>query len=819
MKASLRFIVLGLAGAFALFFAATSQAKKFTVHVGLGGDVFSPPAITIEQGDQIEWVWDAAFHSTTSGTPGNPSGLWDSGVHQTDFKFTHEFFDLGTFPYFCSVHGSCCMMTGSVKVIAGSPTPSPTPTSTPSPSPSPTPTATPGSILPLIATGPVRIALQEVASGLSAPLDFATTGDGRLFVVEQTGKIRLIKNGALVAAAFLDVSARLVGTTAEVGLLGVAFHPGYNDPASPGFRKFYTYTSEPVTGPADFTVPITGAFNHQSVVAEWKQSAPTPDVADPASRREVLRVDEPQSNHNGGQLAFRPGEEYLYISLGDGGAGNDVGPGHNSSIGNGQDLTTVLGKILRICPLAPALTPGSPDPVSANGKYRVPASNPFINSSTTVHEIFAYGFRNPYRFSFDTPTDRLIVGDVGQGNVEEVDIVTAGKNYGWNRKEGSFLFNPDDGSVTPDPSPDPALVDPVLEYSHADGNAVIGGFVARGAAVPALNGRYVFGDFITDAGAGRLFESDFAAGLIQEIGVGNRAMSLGKSVRGFGRDDNGDVYLLANGAGGGVVDKITAIAPAPTLVNLSTRLQVGTGDNVLIGGFIITGSEDEEVVLRGIGPSLQVGGVPLVGRLPNPKIELRDGSGALLSSNDNWMNSPDKNEITSLNLAPNNDLEAALVAHLAPGSYTTVLRDAQGGTGVGLVELYALNAAANPVNISTRGFVQTGDDVMIGGFIIGGTDPRQLILRAIGPSLAAQNVANPLLDPTLELHNQNGALIQSNDDWRDPQEAAIVASGIPPNDDREAAIVATLTPGNYTAVVRGANNTTGVALVEAFDLP
>ncbi len=695
--------------------------------------------------------------------------------------------------------------TPSAITIASTPTPTPVPTATP--------------ILPLIAKGPIRVALDPIATGLSAPLDFATIGDGRLFVVEQTGTIRVIKNGAVLANAFLDISSRLVGTSGEVGLLGLAFHPDYNDPASPGFRKFYTYTSEPVTGAADFSVVDSLPPNHQSVVAEWKQSATNPDLADPASRREVLRIDEPEANHNGGKLAFRAGENYLYISLGDGGNGNDVGPGHTPGFGNGQDLTVVLGKILRIRPIAPALSQGSADPVSANGKYRIPASNPFINSSMAVHEIYAYGLRNPFRFSFDAPTNRLLAGDVGQNNVEEVDIVAAGKNYGWNRKEGTFLFDPSNGSVSVDPSPDPSLTDPVLEYSHADGNAIIGGYVAHGPAVPALSGRYVFGDFADDNGTGRLFESDITSGIIREIGIGDGTAPLGKLIRAFGMDDNGDVYVLTGGTGGGEVDKLVSITPSPALLNLSTRGRVGVGDNVLIGGFIVVGSEDEEVVLRGLGPSLAVSSTPLAGRLADPKIELHDASGALLATNDNWMNSPDKNEIMDLDLAPNNDLESALVAHLAPGNYTVILSGAQGGTGIGLVELYALSAAANAVNISTRGLVQTGDDVLIGGFIVGGTEARQVLLRAIGPSLAAENVANPLLDPTLELHDADGALLEANDDWRDSQEAVIIATGLPPNDDREAAILTTLDPGNYTAIVRGANDGNGVALVEAYDLP
>ena len=658
--------------------------------------------------------------------------------------------------------------------------------------------------------------LQTIASGLTAPNDLTSVGDGRLFVNQQDGLIRIVKNNALLATPFLDLSARLVASTDERGLLGLAFHPGYNDPASPGFRKFYTYTSEPVTGAADFTVPKTTAFDHQSVVAEWQVSAGNPDLADPASRREVLRVDEPQANHNGGKLAFRPGELYLYIGLGDGGASNDVGDGHNNITGNGQDLTTVLGKILRIDPLDPALTAGSADPVSINGHYRVPASNPFIGSGTSVHEIYAYGLRNPFRFSFDAPTNRLIVGDVGQNNIEEVDFVEAGKNYGWNRKEGSFLFDPNDGSIMPDTSPDPALTDPVLEYSHDDGSAIIGGFIERGSSVPALSDQYIFGDFIApDTGTGRLFYSDFSGGLIQELRIGDPERDLGIFLKGFGQDDNGDVYALGDENGDGFVYKIVSIPAVPTILNLSTRLNVGTDDNVLIGGFIVTGSDNEEVVLRGIGPSL-----PLAGSLPNPRLELHDSTGALIASNDNWMDNPQKDEIISRSLEPNDDLESALLVELAPGSYTTILSDAGGATGIGLVELYATNpaAVANPVNISTRGFVQTGDDVMIGGFIIGGTNTRHLAIRAIGPSLAAAGVTNPLLDPVLELHDQNGVLMETNDNWKENQ-AEVEATGLAPGDDRESVIVTTLSPANYTAIVRGLNGTTGVALVEAYDIP
>jgi hypothetical protein len=450
-------------------------------------------------------------------------------------------------------------------------------------------------------------------------------------------------------------------------------------------------------------VPKSLPFSDQSVVAEWRVSVGNPDIADPASRREVMRIDEPGTSHSGGKLAFRPGEPYLYISLGDGGCCNDIGDGHNPEIGNGQDLTTVLGKILRIDPLDPSLTTSSADPVSANGRYRVPASNPFGGDGASVSEIYAFGFRNPFRFSFDEPSNRLIVADVGEGNIEEVDVVEAGGNYGWNRKEGSFLFNASDGSIMADSSPDPALVDPVVEYTHFDGVAVIGGYVYRGSAVPALAGMYVFGEY-GYGGNGRLFYCDLDGGLIKELRIGDPEQDLALFLKGIGEDENGELYALGDGSGGGLVEKMAPIAPLPSILNLSTRLRVETGDNVLVSGFIITGSDSGEVVLRGLGPSLSMRNVASAETLLDPAIELFNSSGALIASNDGWVSGPQASEIIGLGLAPGEPSEAALLAKLPPGSYTAILSDAQGGSGVGIVELYATSpsAPANPVALLGR---------------------------------------------------------------------------------------------------------------------
>lgn len=256
------------------------------------------------------------------------------------------------------------------------------------------------------------------------------------------------------------------------------------------------------------------------------------------------------------------------------------------------------------------------------------------------------------------------------------------------------------------------------------------------------------------------------------------------------------------------------------LNNISTRLNIQTGDNVLIGGFIIAGSEAKTVVVRGIGTSL--GLYDISGFLEDPILELHEPDGTVLT-NDNWRDTQEA-EIMATGTAPRADLESALIATLAPGAYTTIVKGKDGGTGLGLVEVYDIDPAAGSklANISTRGLVGTGDNVMIGGFSVGPdgccSGSTTVLVRAIGPSLSSFGIADPLQDPTLELFNGNGALVMTNDDWKDTEQAEIEATGIPPTDDREAALVATVVPGLYTAIVRGKDDSTGVGLVEVYDL-
>lgn len=391
-----------------------------------------------------------------------------------------------------------------------------------------------------------------------------------MYVTDQPGILWAIDLATGDKTVFLDVSDRIValglfgpGTFDERGLLGVAFHPDYIDNG-----LLYTYTSEPADGVADFsTMPEGEDPNHHAVITEWQVPDPTDSgaVVDPDSDRVLLRVAEPQFNHDGGAVNFGH-DGMLYLSLGDGGMSDDDAIGHGDG-GNGQDPSNVLGTILRIDPL------GSD---SANGEYGIPSDNPFVDVEGFVDEIYAYGFRNPYRFSVDSETGDIYVGDVGQNDIEEVDVVVSGGNYGWRLKEGSFFFDPDGTGPTcvaaprgcateDDPGDLPAnLIDPIAEYdTHTDGHSVIGGFVYRGSEIKQIVGRYVFGDYAESIDfrggvftAGRLLylnkkdvvRNNIKTSKIQEFKIVGQD-SLDIAILGFGQDADGELYVLANTTG------------------------------------------------------------------------------------------------------------------------------------------------------------------------------------------------------------------------------------------------------------------------------
>lgn len=259
--------------------------------------------------------------------------------------------------------------------------------------------------------------------------------------------------------------------------------------------------------------------------------------------------------------------------------------------------------------------------------------------------------------------------------------------------------------------------------------------------------------------------------------------------------------------------------PDPGLANISTRVTVGSGDRVCIGGFIIQGdpSQTKRVIIRGLGPSLEVAGIPVPGRIDDPVLELHGVTGATISSNDDWRTTQET-EILTTGLAPSDDKEAALISTLPAGNYTAVLHGANGIAGVGLIEVYDLDPAGNArlLNLSARGFVGTDDAVLIGG-VINGSVSKRLLLRALGPELAAYGVSGELQNPALELHDTNGVLVEENDNWIDaPNSSEIAATGLAPADARESAILIATGTGTYTAIVRGVGDTTGVALFEAY---
>lgn len=408
-----------------------------------------------------------------------------------------------------------------------------------------------------IEVGGIDARLELVSTGLTAP-NWGTAAPGvtnRLFVVDQDGILWKINLNDGTKTIFADFGDRLVelgafgpGTFDERGFLGVAFHPDYQQNG-----LLYTYTSQPTEGDADFsTMPNGVEAHHQAVITEWLVPNPGDPNAtvDPNSDRELFRVDQPQFNHNGGCLAFGP-DGYLYIAFGDGGGADDQdgqvtssGPmvGHGC-IGNGQNINSVLGAVLRVDPL------GSN---SANGQYGIPGDNPFVGVDGT-DEIYAYGLRNPFRFSFDAQTGAFWVTDVGQNDIEEINLVEAGGNYGWRYKEGSFYFVPNGGSsgyVTDRPLAIPAmdLIDPIAQYDHDEGLSIIGGFVYRGSDLPALRGRYVFAEFGRNFNNdGRLFWLD-ADNTIREFDLPGDG-SVGRFVLGMGQGPDGELYVLTNQTG------------------------------------------------------------------------------------------------------------------------------------------------------------------------------------------------------------------------------------------------------------------------------
>jgi glucose/arabinose dehydrogenase len=355
----------------------------------------------------------------------------------------------------------------------------------------PTATPTPESSIP-------PLVFKSLAGGFTNPvgLEMPNDGSNRFFIVEQGGTIKILHlDGTVPAQNFLDITAK-VTAGGELGLLGVTFHPAF----STNGRFFVNYTR------------TVGGSQLQSVIAEYHVSS-DPNLADPNSERILLTQNQPFPNHKAGQLAFGP-DGFLYFGLGDGGSEGDP-------MGNGQNLETLLGKMMRI----------DVDHQDAGLQYAIPADNPFATSSTALHEIWAYGLRNPWRFSFERGTGRQFCADVGQDRFEEVDIIQKGGNFGWNVMEGDHCFNPPSGCDMT------GKIRPISEYDHSQGSAVIGGYVYKGTQIPSLTNLYIFGDL----SSGKIW-------YLREGPPGTFTQTLlltvSFEVSSFGQDTAGEIYIL-----------------------------------------------------------------------------------------------------------------------------------------------------------------------------------------------------------------------------------------------------------------------------------
>lgn len=400
---------------------------------------------------------------------------------------------------------------------------------------------------------PPQVDKQLIAEGYVSPLGVVAVPDNskRLFVIDQVGKIWIIdNNGKKLPNPFIDVSSKLVSLSPgydERGLLGLAFHPNYGSNG-----KFYIYYQLP---PREGGPEPALQWNNLSRISEFTVSGSNPNMANMGTERILLDLDDPQSNHNGGTIAFGH-DGYLYIAIGDGGAANDVAPGHVedwytfNAGGNGQDIeANLFGNILRI-------------DVNSGNPYGIPADNPFVGKPG-LDEIYAYGFRNPYRFSFDmSGSHKLFVGDAGQNRYEEVSVVNKGGNYGWNVKEGTKCFNAANplADVANCPQVDiygNRLIDPVIQLNNwtnpkgGKATTVIGGNVYRGHSIPRLQGTYIFGTFsqTPTTANGELFAANPAGhGLwpYSEISLKSSPDDIGYYLKGFGQDNDGEIYLTVS---------------------------------------------------------------------------------------------------------------------------------------------------------------------------------------------------------------------------------------------------------------------------------
>ena len=420
--------------------------------------------------------------------------------------------------------------------------------------------------LPPIPVGDLTLRLETVVSGLSYPMIPTEVvsprdGSGRLFVVGLGGEVIVIHPDN-TTAHFLDTTVPDTKINpANYGMIAMAFHPGFADPTSPGHRRFYTITTERnAGGTPDFG---TGT-EHHDVIYEWQVDANDPNAVNFSAKREVLRITQPRPQHNVAHLAFTP-DGLLWIASGDGGNNS---PGSSNYSDSGQITTDIYATILRIDPLA---LNGA---LSANGQYSIPPDNFFVGNPAGIDEIYAWGARSPYRLIVHPNTGDVYFGDVGQLNIEEINRIDLdapppnGWNFGWNIKEGTFLYNIADQSVSLDPAPDPDLIDPFAQYDHGDGRSIVAGYFYRGGGISGLQGQMLLGDYQGPFGGNnrqcRLFRMNAATGALDRVSIDPSGAPLPRLLLTFGEGEDGTIYIAGTNLDGSdnVILRVMRSCPA-----------------------------------------------------------------------------------------------------------------------------------------------------------------------------------------------------------------------------------------------------------------
>lgn len=635
---------------------------------------------------------------------------------------------------------------------------------------------------------------------------FAPGELGRAFVVERPGRVEVIRDlEHPFAELFLEFPDVAPYEPFPGHLMSLAFHPKF---AENGY--FYLWYSTVLGG------------RHYNRLARFTVSASDPAHSDLSSEYPLITQPTGLDDKDKGSLMFGS-DGYLYLLLGD---GDSTDP---EAIASHQRIDrSFFGGVIRIdVDQKPSNLLPTPHPSVHPGTYRVPVDNPFVNLSASGvrTEFWAYGLRRPSGISFDNVTGRFWSADVGAER-QEVNLVTPGGNYGWDYRDGS-IGGPRTGAPA---SISSFLIDPIYEYSSELGSSITGGVVYRGAALPGLNGAYVYSDFVSGRIWALVDNGQRPLGSMQATQIATEP-----GITGFTIDPRQGDLLVADmnhNRVGRVVASPFAVAPQLShLLNLSARAVVGAGSDVLIPGFIITGAA-KTVLVRGVGPALASYGVK--GVVQKPILTLR-GPDGVIARNQGWDTAENlldlKAAIARTGAFPFalGSGDSAVVATLAPGAYTAVTEGAEGNTGVGMVEVYEadvdLATAGRLVNLSARARVGSGDNILIAGVIISGSAPRSVLVRAAGPALTAFNLSPLLTKPRLSLFSGNEKLAE-NVGWTTApnlERLRAVMNSVTgfrfAEGSADSALLLTLLPGAYTLQVSGADGGTGIAMVELYEMP